>query len=593
VWAPLAREVTVAFEDATRAPLALAPEPGGYFSGTWPSGTAGALYRYRLDERGPYPDPCSYYQPRGPHGPSMVVDPALHAWQDADWKGVTLSGQVLYEIHVGTFTHEGTFDAAIRELPRLAELGVTCVELMPVAEFPGRFNWGYDGVNLFAPYHGYGDPYALCRFVEAAHASKLGVILDVVYNHLGADGNYLAHFSHDYFSQRYETEWGDAMNFDGPAAGPVRDFFIRNAIRWIRDFHLDGLRLDATQSLFDSSQPHIIAELVSSARAATPRALLMIGENEPQRVELLDDAGLDALWNDDFHHSARVALTRQHDGYFHDYRGRAQELLSAVRHGFLFQGQRSAWQKKPRGTPALRRDARSLITYIQNHDQVANTFYGKRVHEVTSAARLRAMVALHLLAPQTPMLFMGQEFNASSPFCFFADHPPDLATQVWEGRKEFMRQFSHYAVPAAQGLLPDPADPLTFERSKLDPADRVRNAHVLELYRSLLRIRKSDSVIARQRRDSLEGAVLSERALVLRWLDEENGDRLLLVNLGEQLDLQPAPEPLLAPPKQSAWQMEWSSDEPRFGGPGALCPCSEEGWRVPAASATLLRERKA
>jgi maltooligosyltrehalose trehalohydrolase len=591
VWAPLASEVAVVFEDAARAPLPLAPEPDGYFSGTWAGGTAGALYRYRLDDRGPYPDPCSYYQPRGAHGPSMVVDPGAHAWKDSDWKGLTLPGQVLYELHIGAFTQEGTFDAAARELPRLAELGITCIELMPIAGFPGEFNWGYDGVNLFAPYHGYGSPHALCRFVEAAHAVNLGVILDVVYNHLGANGNYLGCFSNDYFSQRYKTEWGDAMNFDGPACRPVRDFFIRNAVRWIQDFHLDGLRLDATQSMFDSSETHIIAEIVSRARAATARAILMIGENEPQRIELLDEAGLDALWNDDFHHSARVALTLQHDGYFHDYRGRAQELVSAVRHGYLFQGQRSAWQKKTRGTPALRRNAAQWITYLQNHDQVANTFYGKRLHEITSAAKLRAMTALQLLAPQTPMLFMGQEFNASSPFCFFADHPPDLATEVWKGRKQFMRQFTHYALPAAQELLPDPANPLTFERSRLDPTDRLRNAHVVELYRSLLWVRKNDGAIRRQRRESIEGAVLSERALVLRWIDEENGDRLLLVNLGEQLDLHAAPEPLLAPPKNGSWQLEWSSDETRFGGPGALCPCSEDGWRVPAENATLLRER--
>jgi maltooligosyltrehalose trehalohydrolase len=595
VWAPRARTVHVVLEDTGRA-LQLEPEPGGYFSGVWDSGHVGALYRYRLDDHGPYPDPCSRFQPQGAHGPSMVIDPEAFEWRDANWQGLTLAGQVLYELHIGTFTQEGTFDAAARELPFLAELGVTCVEMMPVAEFPGRCNWGYDGVDLFAPYHGYGDAHALRRFVDAAHSLGLGVVLDVVYNHVGPDGNYLGCFSPDYFTDRYENEWGDAINFDGPRSRPVREFFLENATRWIREFHLDGLRLDATQSIFDSSQPHIITEIAERARAAAaPRSIILIGENEPQRIELLDPRerggmGLDALWNDDFHHSARVALTRQHDGYFHDYRGRAQELLSAVRHGFLFQGQRSDWQKKRRGTPALRREPRSFITFTQNHDQVANTFYGKRLHELTSPAKLRALTALHLLAPQTPLLFMGQECNASSPFCFFADHCDTVGPRVWEGRKKFLSQFTHYALADAQNCLPDPCDPQTFLRSKLDPADRTRNASTLELYRDLLRIRKTDAVISRQRREDIDGAVLSEHAFLIRWIDDQHGDRLLLVNLGDQLDLLAAPEPLLAAPAGSRhWELAWSSDSPRYGGPGALSPCESHGWRVPAESASLLR----
>jgi maltooligosyltrehalose trehalohydrolase len=594
VWAPDSRSVDVVFQEGSRAALRLEPEPGGFFSGTWYGGQAGARYRYRLDGRNEYPDPCSRYQPQGPHGPSMVVDPNDYAWKDRAWRGLELPGQVLYELHVGAFTREGTFDAAIGELARLAELGISCIELMPVAEFPGRFNWGYDGVNLFAPFHGYGDPHALRRFVDAAHACGLGVILDVVYNHLGADGNYLPCFSPDYFTDRYPNEWGEAINFDGERCGPVREYFIGNAAYWIREFHLDGLRLDATQSIYDATRPHVIAEIVERARAAAgQRKILLIGENEPQRVELLapieaGGAGLDALWNDDFHHSARVAATLQHDGYFHDYRGRAQELLSAVRHNFLFQGQRSHWQNKSRGSPALRHRPCSFVTYTQNHDQVANTFYGRRLHELTSPGKLRALTALHLLAPQTPLLFMGQEFNASSPFSFFADHKPELAEEVWKGRKKFMRQFTHYAQPAAQSSLPNPAEPATFERSKLSAEDPAKHRETLELYRDLLRIRKNDPVISRQAREDIEGAVLSDRALVLRWIDSHLGDRLLLINLGEQLDLQPAPEPLLAPPSQSRWQLSWSSDEPRYGGPGALLPCGEDGWRIPAESAYLL-----
>jgi maltooligosyltrehalose trehalohydrolase len=594
VWAPSAQRVNVEFPNASHPAVSLEAEGTGYFSGLWARGRAGALYRYRLDERGPYPDPCSRFQPEGPHGPSMVVDPTSQVWSDAGWPGLRLQGQVLYEMHVGTFTSEGTFDAAAKELPHLAELGISCLEIMPVAEFPGRFNWGYDGVCFFAPYHGYGDAHAFRRFVDAAHALKLGVILDVVYNHLGPDGNYLPCFSPDYFTDRYSNEWGQAMNFDGSGNAAVREFVSENAAYWIREFHLDGLRLDATQSMPDSSNTNIIAEIVARARAAaSPRNIIMIGENEPQQVELLDPPerggrGLDALWNDDFHHAARVALTGSHDGYFHDYRGHAQELVSAVRHGFLFQGQRSQWQKKPRGSSSLRREPRTLVTYIQNHDQVANTFYGQRLHQVTSAGRLRAMTALLLLAPQTPLLFMGQEFNASAPFSYFADHRPDLAGAVWAGRKEFLRQFKHYATKRAQQSLPDPADIATFQRSKLDVAERLRHASVLDLHRHLLRLRREDPVISMQLRDNLEGAVLGERALILRWLDEQHGDRLLLVNLGEELDLRPAPEPLLAPPAEARWELTWSSDDPRYDGPGAVSPCERDGWMLPAESAVLL-----
>ncbi len=309
----------------------------------------------------------------------------------------------------------------------------------------------------------------------------------------------------------------------------------------------------------------MIAEIVARARAAAaPRSILMIGENEPQRIEVLRAAdsggfGLDALWNDDFHHSARVAVTLQHDGYFCDYRGRPQELVSTVRHGFLFQGQRYHWQKKARGTPTLRHDPEVFVNYTQNHDQVANTFYGQRLHDITSPGKLRALTALHLLAPQTPLLFMGQEFNASSPFSFFADHEPPLAAEVWEGRKKFMRQFTRYALPDAQAQLPDPSDRATFERSKLNPEDRVRNETTLALYRDLLTLRRTDPVIRQQNREQIEGAVLSESAFVLRWIDTEHGDRLLLVNFGGQVDLRPAPEPLLAPPFEQAWRLAWSS----------------------------------
>jgi maltooligosyltrehalose trehalohydrolase len=339
--------------------------------------------------------------------------------------------------------------------------------------------------------------------------------------------------------------------------------------------------------------------MVERARAAAaPRSIIMVGENEPQHTEMLAASGVegslgfDALWNDDFHHSARVALTGRRDGYFHDHSGRAQEFVSAIKYGFLFQGQRYCWQKKSRGSPALECPASSFIVYTQNHDQVANTFYGLRLHELTSPGRLRAMTALLLLAPQTPLLFMGQELNASTPFAYFADHKPELAPAVWKGRKNFMRQFVHYATPAAQERLLDPASIETFTGSKLDFSERTRHRAVLDLHRDLLRLRREDAVIAQQDSARIDGAVLAERAFLLRWFDSRHGDRLMLLNFGEALELRHVPEPLLAAPRNARWEVVWCSDEPAYGGPGSIEPWDAHGcWRVAAECAVFLRSQ--
>lgn len=598
VWAPTARHVHVvdAVRGKPRQRWPLNPEPDGHFSGTVPEIGPGTLYRYQIDDGEPLPDPCSSFQPDGPHGPSQVVDHAAYTWRDDGWPGVALSGQVIYELHVGTLTPEGTLDAAIARLPDLRDLGVTLLELMPLAECAGRWNWGYDGVGLYAPYHVYGDPEALKRFVDAAHALGLGVMLDVVYNHLGPDGNHLPAFSPHYFTGRYANEWGDAFNFDGPDSQPVRDYVIGSACHWITQYHLDGLRLDATQSMHDASPVHIVTELARQARtAAGARQILLVAENEPQhtclvRPQSAGGHGLDAMWNDDFHHSARVALTGRHDGYFHDHRGRAQEFVSALRRAFLFQGQHYAWQNQPRGTPTGDVPAAAFVHFLQNHDQVANTFYGQRVHELTSPGRLRALTALTLLGPQTPMLFMGQEFAASAPFTFFADHKPELAKMVFEGRRAFVAQFKPYATPDAQAALLDPADEATFLRCKLDWTERLRHAPMLALHQDLLRLRREDPVIAAQDRAMLDGAVLGEHAFVMRWCGGSLGERLLVVNLGTDLDSRPGPEPLLAPPENSVWQLTWSSDDPTYGGPGAVHPGEgNKGWMLPGESAVLLR----
>ena len=592
VWAPKRRCVEVLLENLEKA-LSLEKDQRGYFSGLVVEAQAGMRYRYRLDGEQVCPDPCSRYQPEGPHGPSLIVDPHRYQWKDLDWGGVRMKGQVIYELHVGTWTAQGTFDAAIQALDDLETLGVTLIELMPIAEFPGRWNWGYDGVGLYAPAHIYGDADALKRFVDAAHARGLGVILDVVYNHLGPDGNYLPVFSDDYFTDRYKNDWGTAINFDGPCSAEVREFFIQNACYWIDEFHLDGLRLDATQDIQDNGPVHVLADISRRTRAAAaPRSIVIVGENEPEDVRLIAPVdrgghGLDALWNDDFHHTARVAMTGRREAYYTDYRGSAQEILSTLKRGFLYQGQRYEWQGQPRGSVVTNEPASAFVVYLQNHDQVANQLQGARIHGLASAARYRVFATVLLLGPQTPMLFMGQEFGATTPFLFFADHGENLAGQVYRGRKEFLSQFPSYGAPDAQEHVPDPGLSSTFERSVLDPAERARRGFLYRFHQDLLRIRREDAVVAAQRRDRLDGAVLSESALVIRYFGEQGDDRLLLLNWGQDLAYTPAPEPLLAPVPGCAWRLRWSSDHPDYGGPGIIDPCGEHGWRLPGESATF------
>jgi maltooligosyltrehalose trehalohydrolase len=594
VWAPKRARVDVVLEESGRS-FPLMKDEAGYFSGLVPIATAGMLYRYRLDNGDAYPDPCSRYQPQGPHGPSLIVDPSTYAWRYPDWQGVRMQGQVIYELHVGTFTPEGTLDATIAQLDELKDCGVTVIELMPLAEFPGRWNWGYDGVDLFAPAHVYGDPDALKRFVDAAHERGLGVILDVVYNHFGPDGNYLPAFSDLYLTDRHPNEWGQAINFDGEGSGPVREFFIQNACYWITEFKLDGLRLDAVHAIYDDSPVHVLAELSRQARvAAGARSIVLIAECESQlitTIQSIEDGGwgLDGVWSDDFHHISRVALTGRGQAYYSDYRGTAQELLSVIKRGFVYQGQRYQWQKKPRGTVVKNEPASGFVFYLQNHDQVANHLHGDRIHALASHARYRAIAALLLLAPETPMLFMGQEFGASNPFLFFADHHSDLAAKVYEGRKKFLAEFPEYATPEAQAAVPDPADEATFQRSCLDLSERRRNAPIYRLHKDLLRLRRDDAILTRQDRRSLDGATLSPQALVLRYMGPADDDRLLVVNLGPDLNFMPAPEPLLAPVRDGSWTLQWSSEHPLYGGPGIVNPLSEQGWRIPSATATVFR----
>jgi maltooligosyltrehalose trehalohydrolase len=591
VWAPRRTRVSVVVEG--EPDFELAREPHGYFSATRGETAPGTLYSLRLDEEPQtYPDPASRFQPRGHDGPSQVVEPNAFRWDDAAWEGVDSRRAVVYEMHIGTFTPEGTWRAAGSQLGWLAELGITTLELMPVGEFPGRFGWGYDGVHFFAPTRLYGTPDDMRAFVDQAHRCGLGVILDVVYNHCGTLGCFLPEYSPDYFSTRYRNDWGHAINFDGTGAHAVREFILTNVDYWISEFHLDGFRLDATQSMFDSSPTHILAEIGARAReAAGARRVYLVGENEPQEVRLLHEPadggyGLDAVWNDDFHHTARVALTGRAEAYYSDYRGTPQEFVSAATRGFLYQGQHYGWQKKNRGTPTRGLDPHRFVVFLQNHDQVANSVRGRRLHELTSPAQLRAATALLLLAPQTPMLFQGQEFAASAPFLYFADNPPGNAEAVREGRGDFLKQFPSIAA-GGHVLLTDPDSVQTFERCKLDLVERDAHPEAVALHRDLLRLRHRDPVFSRHTAGAVDGAVLAQAAFVLRFFGDDGDDRLLIVNFGAELALSPLPEPLLASPAACEWKLTWSSEDVAYGGDGTAAPECAAVWRVPAHAALV------
>jgi maltooligosyltrehalose trehalohydrolase len=588
VWAPRRHRVEVVVDGRAAA---LQPEADGYFGALVPGVRNDALYNLRLDGGDLYPDPASRFQPQGPHGPSQVVDPSQYRWTDGAWAGVSIEGQVLYEMHVGTFTTEGTWRSATEALERLRGV-CSVIEMMPIADFSGEFGWGYDGVDFFAPAHQYGTPDDLRAFVDRAHGLGFGVILDVVYNHAGPDGNYLAEFSDTYFGERHGTDWGQALNYDGPGSHGVREFFLANAGYWIDEYRLDGLRLDATDAIFDDSTPHLLEEIGRRVRtAAAGRSTIVIAENEPQNTRLVQSLeaggyGLDGVWNDDMHHAAYVALTGKAEAYFTDYRGAPQELVSAAKHGYLFQGQRYAWQKARRGRSARGIAPWHFVTYLESHDQVANTGSGRRLHQCAHPGRMRALTAYLLLGPGTPMLFQGQEFASASPFLFFAHHEPPLSAAVAKGRAEFLRQFPSAAAAEAE-RADDPASPATFAKCKLD--ERQRRSDWLALHRDLFELRRTDPTVHAQGRYGLEGAVLSESAFVLRFSGERDDlDRLLLINLGPDCTLVPAPEPLLAPPNRRPWRVVWSSEAVRYGGEGVVRPDTDDGWRIRGESATLL-----
>ena len=535
IWAPAARSLGLVVTDAGGCRTMNMPQRSEGWYELETAAAPGARYRYRVNGELDVPDPASRYNPDDVHGESVVVDPRAFGWPDDTWRGRPWSEAVIYELHVGTFSPEGTFAGLERRLDYLAELGVTAIELMPLADFPGRRNWGYDGALLYAPDAAYGTPDDLKRLVSAAHSRGLMMLLDVVYNHFGPEGNYLHTYASPFFTERHKTAWGAAMNFDGADSRTVREFFIHNALYWLVEYQFDGLRFDAVHAIVDDSEPHILFELAEAVRKGPGRdrhihLVLENDRNEARYLRYGDDRPrwYNAQWNDDQHHALHVLLTGEKDAYFSDYaKEPARHLARTFAEGFAYQGERSIFRGgAPRGEPSAELPPIACVNFLQNHDQIGNRAFGERLVALTiSPERLRAATAAWLLAPATPMLFMGEEFAATTPFLFFCDFGSPLAEAVTEGRR---REFGEFGVKAG-AAMPDPNHPDTFERSKLDWMSLERGEHApwLELYKRLLALRRDHVTPRLAGIQPLCGHydVLGEAALLVRW---KLGDRSTL-----------------------------------------------------------------
>jgi maltooligosyltrehalose trehalohydrolase len=567
-WAPRCRTLDVVIEG--RRPLAMTRQDGGLFEAMVAGLPSGTRYQYRLDGERYRPDPASRFQPEGVHGPSMVVNPASFPWTDQAFTGRALADLVIYELHVGTFTAAGTFEAIVPHLPNLVELGVAAVELMPVAEFPGSRNWGYDGVHLFAAQSTYGGPRGLRRLVDACHAHGLSVILDVVYNHLGPEGNYLGEFG-PYFTDRYRTPWGGAVNFDGAEAEGVRRHFVENARAWVRECHVDGLRLDAIHAIFDASPTHILTEISTAVREEA-RALgrpvhIMAESHDNDRRLVLPAAeggiGLDAVWSDDFHHAVHVRLTGERGGYYADFT-EPRRLATALAEGFAFQGEYSEYFGRDRGTPSADLPGERFVICVQNHDQVGNRAQGDRLSMIAPFEAVKLAAALLLVAPAVPLLFMGEEYGETSPFQFFTSFlDRDLAEAVKKGRTE---EFSRFAW---QGAVPDPGEPATFVRSRLNHplAGAPRHRELYQYYRRWLALRRTHPALGARGKERAQAAIDAKGTMLTLSRDAESGPGVrLIANLTN--------EARPAPTVPADWRLLLDSDDRRFAGPArpALAP---------------------
>ncbi|HUG89210.1 MAG TPA: malto-oligosyltrehalose trehalohydrolase [Planctomycetaceae bacterium] len=582
VWAPNAERVELHLTAPEERTLVMHPAPRGYFHRIVEGVAAGARYLFRLDGDRARPDPASRSQPDGVHQPSEIVSPAF-GWTDHTWPGLPLDKYITYELHVGTFTPGGTFDSAIERLDDLADLGVTAIELMPVAQFPGTRNWGYDGVYPSAAQNSYGGPDGLRRFVDACHGRGLAVVLDVVYNHLGPEGNYLSEFGH-YFTQRHRTPWGAALNFDGPWSDEVRRYFIESALYWIRDCHIDALRLDAVHAIFDQSARPFLQELADAVRLQgeiVNRRTYTIAEsnlNDPRMVspKELGGHGIDAQWVDDLHHALHTALTGERTGYYEDFRG-FSDLAESWREGFVFCGQYSRYRGRRHGVPARSLAARRFVIAAQNHDQVGNRMLGERLAALVSFEQLKVAAGVVLLSPYLPLLFMGEEYGEPAPFQFFTSHgDPGLVEAVRRGRKEEFATFRW------EGEPPDPQDENTYHRCRLNWQLRHegRHATLFRLHQTLIELRKSHPALALLSRDHMQTFVFEKPKILAshRWTVDRGV--FVVFHLGESA------APLSAPLPAGRWEKIIDTADARWDGPGSSLPAElESSGEVPLTAA--------
>lgn len=603
VWAPGHRTVDVVLYGPDAERVVRMEEAGeGWFTAAVEGAGPGSRYKYRLDGGDIFPDPAARSLPEGVHGPAEVVDPSAFRWSDEGWRGRPLEELSIYELHVGTATPEGTFDSLIGRLDDLVDLGVTAVEVMPVAEFPGRRNWGYDGVAIYAPSSAYGGPEAFRRFVDAAHARGLAVLLDVVYNHFGPEGNYLPAFtSGKIFTEAHHTPWGAAVNYDGEGSAAVREFVVGNALHWLREYHVDGLRLDATHAIIDDSERHLLRELSETLHAALPdgRHFVLVAEDERNERQVVTPAsegglGLDAVWADDLHHQMRRLTAGDKEGYFADFEGTVESVAETLRRGWFYEGQESPGHGKARGTPAGEIAPMRFVHCLQNHDQVGNRAFGDRLSDVVPAPVYRAASALLLLSPYTPLLWMGQEWAASTPFQYFTDHPEELGRLVTEGRRREFGRFSAFRDPALRERIPDPQAEETFTRSRLrwEERDEPGHAGTLALYRELLRMRHHEPALLRRDRGSFAVTALTGNGIALRREGDGGEALLLVVSFGDELVVDLAAREETQAPGDGEWMLVLSTEEGRFGGQekGAMATLSPKGeLRLAGVGAAVLR----
>ena len=568
VWAPLAKKVEVHVSHPQDRMLPLQSSERGYHHGILEGIRPGTLYRYRLDGERERPDPASQFQPQGVHGPSQVVDTHF-PWDDGTWSGISLQEYIIYELHVGLFTPQGTFEAIIPRLDELKDLGITAIELMPVAQFPGDRNWGYDGAYPFAVQNTYGGPEGLKKLVNACHQREVAVILDVVYNHLGPEGNYLGDFGH-YFTDRYRTPWGSAVNFDGADSDEVRRFFIENALYWITEFHIDALRIDAVHAILDfSAQPFLLELGFALHRQADQlnRRIYVIAESALNDIRVIDPPerggyGLDAQWNDDFHHALHTLLTGEQTGYYQDF-GEFQQLVKAFREGFVYSGEYSDYRRRRHGNSSRGIPAQRFVVFSQNHDQVGNRMLGERLSALLSFEALKLAAGAVLLSPFIPLLFMGEEYGEEAPFLYFVSHSdPGLIDAVCHGRKVEFQAFQW------QGEPPVPQDPETFLRCKLKWEERHKGKHkvLCTLYRQLIKLRNAIPALNYLSKDNLEVSGMEEERLLLlrRWYNQNQVFCVMNFNTTDITARTSLPK--------GRWKKIVDSSEKRWQGPGSLIP---------------------